>query len=484
MRLRNPIRQFKSFLDTATVENAFYLDGAVPLSRALPLGLQHMLSMFMSNVTPALICMAIIGLDSPLALSVIQSSIFMAALGTAIQCFPILRLGGKLPLVMGTSFTFMGAVTMIGSSYGLSTAFISLIIGGVIIGFLGLFAAKWHRFIRPIVSSMVVIGLGLSLLSVGINDFFAIDAPGVVVDGQYAIQNAWPYLIVATITLLSSFFWQVFVKGMWRNISVLVGLVVGYLTALCFMGYNQMVDFSVFSFNSIRDVIDLPRPFFLFIDVSIGDINFGAILAIVIMYLVSTTECIGAVESLTAGSFDRAPTPREISGAVTAYGFVSAFAGLFGAQPLTGYSQNVGIVNQTKVVNRFVVFQTAVILFAASLFPPVARFFQTIPQPVLGGTMILLFASIVISGVQMFARAGFTRKNIMIASFAIGIGYTATLVPALQNIQTEIVWIQYLLLLIRNPMVNMFLISFVLSYAIPEEKEPALDDSSKPENKD
>lgn len=477
--MRNPFRAFKEFYRDRDVSNVFRLDGAVPIAKAIPFGVQHVLSMFVANIAPILICFAMIGADARVSGNAIRSAIFMAAIGTTIQLFPIWRIGSRLPIVIGVSFTFLGVLGLVGQTYGLGTMFLSIIIGGVIIAILGLFADKWRKFIKPIVSAIVVLGIGLSLISVGIKDFLSLDAPNVVsASGVYQFDYAWPFLIVSFITLITGILWQIFVKGVWRNVSILVGLVVGYLVALCFSSLRPMVDFSALRVDSFTDIIDVPRPFFTLINVSWQDFRIGAILTVLLIYVVATTEGIGDISSLTAAGLNREPTGREISGAIAADGINSALAGFFGTMPLTTFSQNVGIVGQTKVVNRFVIFQGALLLFIASFFPIVSNFLLTIPQAVLGGTMLMLFASIVVIGMQMVSKIGFTRKNIMVLCLAIGLGYGLTLVPSFTAGTFDVDFVNYLMLILQNPVANMFLLALIFSYVIPDRINE--DDTPKP----
>ena len=466
--MKNPFRAFSEYYKDRSFENVFRLDGAVPISKAIPFGVQHVLSMFVGNIAPILICFAIIGADAKITNNAIRSAIFMAAIGTTIQLFPIWRFGSRLPIVVGVSFTFLGVLSLVGAKYGLGTMFLSVMIGGLLIAILGLFAAKWRRFIKPIVSAIVVLGIGLSLISVGISDFLSLESPGIIVDGVYQFGTAWPYLLVAFITLLTGLLWQIFVKGVWRNVSILVGLAVGYLVSLCFIPYNHMVDFSAFHFESFSDFIDVPRPFFTMLSIRAEDFRIGAILTVLVIYVVATTEGVGDICSLTHSGLGREPTDREISGGIAADGLSSMLAGFFGTMPLTTFGQNVGIVGQTKVVNRFVIFQGALLLFAASFFTPISTFIMTIPKAVLGGTTLMLFASIMIIGMQMIAKIGFTRKNIMILCLSLGLGYGITLVPNFTSGTYEVDFFNYLMVLLANPVANMFILSFVMSFAIPE----------------
>ena len=467
--MTNPFKALASSYRQRSVDNLFQLDGAAPISKGIPFGAQHVLALFVSNIAPILLLFASIGTaPADVVDNAIRGAAFLAAIGTAIQLFPIWRVGSKMPLYMGTSFTFIGVLSLVGSRYNLSTMFISVIVGSLIAGILGLFAGKWKKAIKPIVPAMVVLGLGLSLLSVGAKDFLAIDVTGVLGPQGYDFGNAWPHLLVAAITLVSGIIWQVLVKGVWKNIGILVGLIAGYLAALCFIPYNGMVDFSAFRFNSVTDFIDVPRPFFTLTSASWGDFHFGSILVVTIVCLVTSIENLGNISSLSAISFEREPTDRELSGGIAATGFIGALAGFFGALPLTGYGQNVGIVGQTKVINRMALLTGPIILLLASMFPPISRLLLTIPTAVLGGTVIMLFASICLIGIQMLAKLGFTKKNIMIASLCLGLGYGVSLVTEFTGTRFEVDAVNYVMLLVGNPVVSMFLISFILSYLIPE----------------
>ena len=481
MTMRNPVKAFKEFYASRNADNMFRLDGAVPIGKSIPFGIQHVLAMFVANIAPILICFAACNASDVATSNGIRSAILMAALGTIIQLLPIWRVGSKLPIFAGCSFTFLGVLTVIGSNYGLGTMFVSIIIGGLLLGILGLFADKWTKVIKPIVSAIVVLALGLSLLSVGINDFLSISdgSLGLVNnEGIYQFDIAWPYLIVAFVTLITCLLWQIFVKGAWKNVSILAGLVVGYIVALCFIPYNNMVDFSAFSFSRVTDFIDVPRPYFTVVEASWGDFNIGAILTVLLIYVVNVTENLGGVTSLTSSALDRDPTGKEISGCISGVGFASAFAGFFGSMPLAVYSQNVGIVSQSKVTNRFAILTGPILLFIISFFPPITTLLMTIPKAVLGGIMLMLFASIAIIGMQMIAKLGFGKKNIIILSISIGLGYGITLVESFTSATFDAEILNDLMIIFKNPVANMFLLSFLLSYVIPDsidhEDQPAM----------
>ncbi len=471
------LQRLKDFFGSDSDENSLRLDGAVPMRHAVLFGLQHVLSMFVSNVAPILIVFAFVAtnpnnyINSDIVNNGIRGAIFMAGLGTIVQLYPLGgKIGAKLPLMMGASFTFLGILNIVGYTYGLGTMFISIMIGGLAIIPLGFFAHKWIKFIKPITSAMVVLGLGLSLLTVGVKDFFAIGQPGVIADGVYQFSNAWPYLLVAFITLMTCVLWQVFVKGPRQNLSILVGLIVGFAVACCFIPYNKMVDFSAFRFQSVSDFINVPRPIFTLLPMSWSDFNVGAILIVLLIYIVSTAESYGALSSLTSSAFGRAPTDKEIRGTITANGLSSAFGGFFGCSPTCIYAQNVGIVTQTKVVNRYCMLSGALVLLLASFFTPIATLLQCIPSCVLAGTLISLFGSIAVIGMQMYAAAGFTKKNILIGSITICLGFGLTLINDFTGSagKYKVEALNYLVALLSSPVANMFILSMILSYVIPE----------------
>ena len=486
------LQRLKGFWASRSQENAFRLDGAVPLGVAFTNSIQHILAMFIGNIAPILIIFASVGaktgvnVDPEIISNGLRSAIFMAGIGMLIQLYPIGgKIGAKLPIVLGSSFTFLGILTIVGATKGLGVMFVSIIIGGLIIVPLGLFAHKWIKLIKPVVRAMVVIGLGLSLLSVGVKDFIAVDlamAPNQQGQMIYDFGIAWPYLLVAFITLTAYVLWQVFVRGRHQSLALLVAMGVGFLAACCFIPYNNMVDFSVFQFNGVSDFINVPRPIFTLLSMRWEDFDIGSILIVLLIYIVSTVESIGGISGLTAASFGRAPTDQEIRGMVITNGLSASFCGFFGTAPNATYAQNIGIVNQTGIKNRFALLPAALILILASFFTPLASFLRCIPSCVLAGTMIGLFGSIAIIGMQMLAEAGFTKKNVLIASISVCLGFGLTVIHGFtesaglyeQNV------FNYIVALTSNPVANCFVLSLILSFAIPDSfndppKEKKLD---------
>jgi len=468
--MKKILNKFKEFFKSGTTENLYNLDGAVPLSKAIPFGLQHVLAMFVGNITPILIVGGVASLSGIDMANSIRGAIFIAGVGTLIQLFPIWKFGSKLPIVVGVSFTFVGTLTMITSIYGYGTALGSIIVGGIIISILGLFAKYWRKYIKPIISSTVVLAIGLSLLAVGAQQFIGYNS-GTIANGSYDFSIGWKYILIAFITLLSSILFQCFVKGVWKNLNIIFAIGVGYIASLIlhFSTGQTFMDFSALiqPFKdgiTFTDFIDIPR----FTDFSKIEFKIGPIISVVLVYIVAATEGIGDLSALTISGLNREATEKEISGGIAADGLISCLSGVFGSLPLTTFSQNVGLVGQTKVVNRFTLSIGAIFLILASLFPPIANFIETIPEPVLGGCMVILFASIVVVGMEMISKLGFTPKNIMVLSISLGLGFGITLIPEFLNGFSGNVGLT-IKQIISNPVANMFLISLVLTYVLPEK---------------
>ena len=428
------------------MSSIYELDRRVPLAKAVPFGLQHVLAMFVANITPIMILAGVVGLDKSISAALIQNCMIIAGIGTLVQLYPIWRIGSRLPIVMGISFTFLSLAIGIATTKGMGTLMGAVIVGGVVEGCLGLFPNKWTKLIPHIVAATVVTAIGFSLLPIGANSFAG---------GQGAADfGSWQNWVVGTVTLLTCLIAQMINHQMVRSLSVLIGLIVGYLLALC-MG---MVDFSGLSDVSI---VSLPTllPF-------TPEFHLDTILAIVCVYLVSATETIGDTSAICSGALGRNVHEKEMGASVACDGFVSVIAGLFGCTPITSFSQNVGLSAMTKVVNRFAIATGACILILGGLFPLVGSLLATIPQAVLGGCTIMMFGSILFAGFQMMARCGFSQRNMIIVSLSLSVGLGFTSVTQLFSIFPQIVQTVFA----ENCVAVVFLLAVILNLVLPKEK--------------
>ena len=399
----------------------------------------------MANIAPILIVTGAVKMPTEQAAALIQAAMIMAGVGSLFQMFPVGPLGSRLPIIMGISFTFLSTFCVIGAKYGYGAILGAALVGGCLEGCLGLIARWWRRFIPPIVSASVVTSIGFSLLGIGANSF----------GGGFGNPHFGeaPYMIVGTVTLVSCLVFNIKAKSFYKQLSVLFGLIVGYITAF----FYGMVDLSKIGSAGLFS-LPQPLPYAL-------EFHPDAIFSVFLIFLVSATETLGDTSALTVMGFGRNATDKEIEGSIGVDGFISALSSLFGCLPITSFSQNVGLVAMTKVVNRFTIMFGALTLILAGLFPPVGAFFSTLPDCVLGGCTVIMFGAIIVSGVTMLGECGFDQRNTIIAatSFAIGIGVTQ--VPEFFSGMPQIISDIFA----GNPVAGVFVVAMILSLTLPKK---------------
>ena len=431
----------------ADVKNIYTLEGRVPVAKAIPFGLQHVLAMFVANITPIIIVTGMCGLSAQETASLIQTAMIIAGIGSLVQLFPFWKFGSGLPIIMGVSFTFVSVFAYVGANYGYEAIIGAVIVGGIAEGILGFFAKYWRKLISPVVSASVVTAIGFSLLAVGANSF----AGG---NGAADFGSAQNWLL-GGVTLACCIVFNLLAKGHYKQLSVLFGLVVGYVLALCLgvVDFSALQDVAVVSFPKIMPY----APVF----------NLDAIIAVALIFLVSATETIGDTTALASTAFNREPTDKEISGSLAVDGFVSALSGCFGCMPITSFSQNVGLIAMTKVVNRFTIATGAAIMIIAGFIPSFGAILATLPEAVLGGCTIMMFGTIVVSGMQMVAKCGFSQRNITILALSLSVGLGFTQVPQIFAIFPQIVQTIFA----ENCVAVVFVLSIILNLVMPKDKE-------------
>ena len=435
-------------IKNVSTENIYRLDGRVPILKAIPFGLQHILAMFVSNLTPITIIGAASGLDNAQIAILLQNAMFIAGIATLIQLYPLWRIGSRLPIVMGVSFTFVTSLSYVGSTYGYETMVGAVLVGGFVEGTLGLLAKYWKKIITPVVAASVVTAIGYSLFTVGTRSF----------GGGYTPEfGSAQNLLLGSITLVTCLVFNILAKGYWKQLSVLAGLVVGYLCAMM-MG---VIDLSqIFS----GGLFSLPHLF-----PYVPKFNIGAILSVTIIFMVSAAETIGDTTAMVSGGLNREIELREISGSLACDGYASSLSALFGCPPVTSFSQNVGLINMTKVVNRFTIMTGAVCMILAGLLPPIGNFFASLPESVLGGCTLMMFGTITVSGIQMISKAGFSQRNITIValSLAVGIGFTSASEMDIWHIFPQVIQDVFA----ANCVAVVFVVSIVLSLILPKNMD-------------
>lgn len=412
-------------------KEAFEFEGKMPLSQAIPLGLQHVLAMFVGNLTPLLIITGACGLAGEefagLQVSLLQNAMLIAGIVTLIQLFSIGPIGGKVPIIMGTSSGFIGVFNSVAASMGggviaYGAIMGASIIGGLFEGVLGFFLKPLRKFFPPIVTGTVVLSIGLSLIAVGVNSF----GGGNNAKDFGSVENLCLALLVLVVILVVKHA----SKGFLSSSSILIGIIVGYIAAgimglvLSKTGVDaDGVEFTkswVLNWGKVASASWFALPELLPVK-PVFDMR--AIAPVLIMFVVTAVETVGDISGVIVGGMDREATDKELSGGVICDGIGSSLAAVFGVLPNTSFSQNVGLVSMTKVVNRIALATGAIFLVLCGLIPKLGAIVSIMPQSVLGGAAVMMFSSIVVSGIQLITREPLTARNLSIVSVALGLGY-------------------------------------------------------------
>ena len=456
----------------------YELEGRIPLGQAILYGLQHVMAMFVGNLTPVLLITGACALDGGLQLQIIQNAMLMAGIITLLQLFTIGPVGARLPIVMGTSSGFIGVCSGVASTMGQGIVTYGAIIfasflGGLFETVLGFFLKPLRRFFPSLVTGTVVMAIGLSLISVGINSF-----GGGNNNGDF---GSLPNLFVGTVVLVTIILLKHFTKGVTSTASILIGIVVGYIVCgvmgLILPTTYQYVDQNtqetitktcswVLDFSKVSEASWFAVPAFMPFGFTKEMIDLRAIIPIVIMFIVTAVETVGDTSGITEGGLGREATDKELAGSVICDGLGSSVASFFGVLPNTSFSQNVGLIAMTKIVNLFAISTGAIFLVLCGLFPKLAAVVQMMPQSVLGGAAVMMFASIVVSGIQLVTKDGVSNRTVTIVSVALGLGYgLGANTEVLKNLP------QFVELIFGGSgIVPAAIIAMILNIAIPEEK--------------
>ena len=432
-----------------------------PLIRAIPLGIQHVLAMFVSNITPAIIVAGAAGFgfgsnssDFPELLYMVQMAMLFAGITTLLQTITFGPVGAGLPIVQGTSFSFIPIMVPLVAGRGvdaLPALFTGVLVGGLFHAFLGLFVRRIRLALPPLVTGLVIMMIGLSLIRVGIQ--YAAGGPESIGTPEYGSFLNWSVaLLVVLVTLGLKFFG----RGMIRVSAVLIGIIVGYVYTIL-VGILPIGAIAA-SWESAA-AFALPQPFKYGFEFSVA-----AIMGFCLVAFVSAIETVGDVSATTKGGAGREATDEEIQGATYADGLGSAIAGIFGSMPNTSLSQNVGLIVMTGVMSRWVVTIGAFFLILCGLVPKVGGLIGSMPIEVLGGGVIVMFGMVAAAGVSILSEVNWNRRNMVIFAISLSIGLGLQLEPGSVAALPET-----LRILATSGMLPAALLAIVLNLALPEE---------------
>lgn len=427
-----------------------------PLAQAVPLGIQHVLAMFISNVTPAIIVCGAAGFgfgsnspDFPNMIYMMQMSMLFAGIATLLQTIGMGPVGARLPVMQGTSFAFLPIMIPLVAGKGVDG--IAVLMGGVVVGgvfhaILGLFIGRIRVALPPLVTGIVITMIGLALVKVGIQ----YSAGGVPAIGKPEFGSSWNW-IMAGVVILVTLGLKFFARGMLAVSAVLIGLIAGYILSILMGEVN---------FGNIGNAswFAMPVPWHFGMEFTVA-----AIIGFCLMSFVSAVETVGDVSAIARGGAGREATDKEIEGATYADGVGSAIAGFFGGLPNTSFSQNVGLVAMTGVMSRHVVTIGALVLVACGLVPKVGAIISTVPIEVLGGGVIVMFGMVVAAGVSMLSEVNWNRRNMVIFAISVSLGYGLQLVPeAMQHLPAT------LKVLAVSGILPAAAIAIILNWMLPE----------------
>ena len=433
---------------TKQYASVFELNGIPKFSQALPLAVQHVVAMIVGCVTPPIIIANIAGLETTDRVILIQAALVVSALTTLIQLFPVgkkdgFRIGAALPMILGISFAYVPSMQAIAADYGLPAIFGAQIAGGVVAFIVGLFVTRIRKFFPPLITGTVVFTIGLSLYPTAIN-YMAGGASS-------PAYGSWQNWTVAFITLIIVTALNHFAKGVFKLASILIGIAAGYVIAFFF----GMINFSSIGAAAVFQVPS-PLHFPIVFEPS-------SCIAIGLLFAVNSVQAIGDFTATTSGSIDREPTDKELQGGIMCYGLTNILGAFLGGLPTATYSQNVGIVTTTKVVNRCVMGLTALIVLAAGLIPKFSALLTTIPQCVLGGATVSVFASIAMTGIKLVTTEEMNYRNTSIVGLAAALGMGISQASA--ALSTFPAWVATIFG--RSPVVVATIVAILLNVILP-----------------
>ena len=391
--------------------SVFELNGVPAFGQALPLALQHVVAMIVGCVTPSIIVAGVAGISDSDRVILIQAALFCSAISTLLQLFPFIKfgnfqLGSALPVIMGISFAYVPSMQAIAGTYDIATILGAQVVGGVIAIIVGFCIRKIRILFPPLVTGTVVFTIGLSLYPTAVNYM----AGGTSSDSYGSWQN-WlvAFFTLAVVTGLNHF-----AKGFLKLASILVGIVAGYILAIPF----GLVDLSGVQSAGL---FQLPQP--MHFSMSFEP---SACVAVGLLFAINSIQAIGDFSATTSGSMNRMPENKELQGGIVMYGVSNILCAFLGGLPTATYSQNVGIVTTTKVINRCVLGLAAIILMIAGFVPKFSGLLTTIPQCVLGGATISVFASIAMTGIKLIFQQEMNFRNTSIVGLSVALGMGIT----------------------------------------------------------
>ena len=425
----------------------------VPMGPRVALGLQHVLAMFASNVTPSIIIAGAAGFafGGEDMVFLIQMAMLFAGIATLFQTIGMGPVGARLPVMQGTSFAFVPIMIGIVKAGGMATLMGAIVVAGIFHTFLGAIIGRIRHLFPPLVSGMVIMAIGIALLPVGIKyaaggaAAFQMNAP------EWGDFSKWGLALVVIFVALG---FKFFTRGIASSAAILLGLIAGYLVGIAT---------GVVNFGGVAKAawFVVPTPFKYGIEFSAF-----AIIGMMLMSIVSAIETVGDISGIAKGGAGREATDEELSGGTYADGLGSAVAGIFGGLPNTSFSQNVGLISMTGVMSRGVVTISGIFLIICGFIPKIGAIISAMPISVLGGGVILMFGMVVSAGINMLSDVKWTRRNMVILATSLSVGLGLQAVPkSMQHLPDS------LEMLMVSGLLPVAVLAVVMNALLPEDAD-------------
>lgn len=378
--------------------------------KTFSLGFQHVLAMYAGAIIVPLIVGGALGLTFQQLTYLVSIDLLACGIATLLQVWKNRFFGIGLPIMLGCTFTAVGPMIAIGTQYGISSVYGSIIISGLIVVLIANFFGKLLKFFPPVVTGSVVTIIGITLIPTAINNMAGGQGNPEFGNPKFLMLS---FGVLAIILLLNKFF-----TGFIRSVSILLGMIIGTIAA-SFMG---LVDFSKVSEASW---VHMVQPFYF----GAPTFEVTPILTMTLVNIVSLIESTGVYLALSSICGQKL-SQNDLAKGYRAEGLAIMLGGFFNALPYTAYSQNVGLVQLSGVKSKNTIFTAGFILVILGLVPKIAAITTIIPAPVLGGAMVAMFGMVVAYGIKMLSDVSFdTQGNLLIIACSVGMGLGVTTVP-------------------------------------------------------
>jgi xanthine permease len=393
------------------------VDELLPLPKLATYGFQHVVAFYAGAVLVPILIAGAIDLPQDQLVKLITADLFTCGIASIIQAVGFWKIGVRLPLLQGVTFAGVSPIIAIGLAHGGGAPSLLYVYGAVIVA--GVFTfliapifIKLLRFFPPVVTGTLITIIGLCLVPVG-----ALDAVTNPHTHQTDPSNArWLLYALGTIAVIVAI--QRLFRGFLATIAVLLGLVIGCAVAFALgdMNFDKVGAASAFGFT---------QPFLF----GMPKFDFAACLTMIIVLLITAVESTGSTMA-TGEIVGKRIKASDIGNVLRADGLATAIGGVFNSFPYTAFSENVGLVRLTGVKSRWVVAAAGVIMILLGFLPKVAAVVSSIPNPVLGGAALTLFATVAVVGIQTLGKVDFTdHRNLIIVTTSIALALWVTSYP-------------------------------------------------------